>query len=287
MPTTITAGFSGLKNNLELTGLQKTTVSTRQQNVRVAVENGFDVLNSFLAGSYARSTIISPLAECDIDIFVVIEAKYYKQYQPSALLDRLRTILKKTYPLTPKISRNGQAVTITFTDFQVDVVPCFYRAGGGFIIPNSISETWVSTDPTVHQTYLSEQNRLHNNELVPLVKMLRGWNRCINNAFSSFYVELCVAKILTNIRINDFPSGVRYVFDKGREVVKYKILDPAGFGDQINPLNNISTVNDAVSRFQTGYNRALKAEEYARNGSIQLAFEEWRKIFPGYFPAYR
>ena len=79
---------------------------------------------------------------------------------------------------------------------------------------------------------------------------------------------------------------MRYVFDKGREVVKYKIIDPAGFGDQINPLNNISTVNEAVSRFQTAYNRAIKAEEYAQNGNIRLAFEEWRKIFPRYFPAY-
>jgi len=93
LPTTIPSGFSGLSANLELTGLQKSTVATRQKNVRVAVENGFDVLDSFLAGSYARSTIISPLSECDIDIFVIIESKYYTQYQPSALLDRLRTVL--------------------------------------------------------------------------------------------------------------------------------------------------------------------------------------------------
>jgi hypothetical protein len=287
LPTTIASGFSSLSTNLELTGLQKATVSTRQKNVRVAVENGFDVLDSFLAGSYARSTIISPLSECDIDIFIIIESKYYTQYHPSALLDRLRTVLKQTYPSTPKISRNGQAVTITFTDFKVDVVPCFNRKGGGFIIPNSISQSWVSTDPTVHQSYLSEQNRLHNGNLVPLVKMMRGWNRGMNSAFSSFYVELCTAKVLTNIKIDDYPSGVRYVFDKSREVVKYKIVDPAGFGDEINPLNNIATVEEAVSRFQTAYNRALKAENFARNGNIHLAFEEWRKIFPKHFPAYR
>tara|TARA_R110000782_G_scaffold120356_1_gene211308 strand:- start:1277 stop:2140 length:864 start_codon:yes stop_codon:yes gene_type:complete len=286
LPTTIASGFSGLRTNLELTGLQKSTISTRQKNVRIAVENGFDVLDSFLAGSYSRSTIISPLSECDIDIFVVIESKYYTQYQPSALLDRLRAVLKNTYPSTPKISRNGQAVTISFTDFKVDVVPCFNRKGGGFIIPNSITQSWLSTNPTIHQSYLSEQNRLHGNNLIPLVKMMRGWNRCINNDFSSFYIELCTAKVLTNVRIDDFTSGVRYVFDKGREVVKYKIIDPAGFGDQINPLNNISTVNEAVSRFQTAYNRAIKAEEYAQNGNIRLAFEEWRKIFPRYFPAY-
>ena len=110
MPTTIASGFSGLRTNLELTGLQKSTISTRQKNVRIAVENGFDVLDSFLAGSYSRSTIISPLSECDIDIFVVIESKYYTQYQPSALLDRLRAVLKNTYPSTPGID----ALTMIF-----------------------------------------------------------------------------------------------------------------------------------------------------------------------------
>jgi hypothetical protein len=226
------------------------------------------------------------LKECDIDIFMVINSKYYAQNKPASLLDKLRTTLKRTYPSTPQIGRNGQAVTIRFTDFHVDVVPCFKKQGGGFIIPNSISQKWISTDPKIHQSYLSNQNKIHNNELIPLVKMIRGWNRCINNAFSSFYLELCTAKALTDIRISDFPSGVRYVFDKGREIVNYKIIDPAGYGDQINPLNNVSSVDAAVSRFQTAYNRALMAEKYERAGSTEQAFEEWRKIFPNYFPSY-
>ena len=124
MPTTIPAGFVN-RENLEITDLQGSTVSTRQRNVREAVEREMTVLNSFLGGSYARSTMIGPLSKGDIDIFVVLAASYYERDKPAALLDRVRTILLKTYPTTPKISRNGQAVTISFTDFAVDVVPCF------------------------------------------------------------------------------------------------------------------------------------------------------------------
>ena len=132
MARTITSGFQGLKSNLEITNLQTSTVSTRQTNVRDAVADGFDVLTSFVAGSYARSTMIAPLKESDIDIFVVLESKYFEKYTPTGLLDRVRTVLKKRYPETPKINRNGQAVTITFTDFMVDVVPSYNRKGGGY-----------------------------------------------------------------------------------------------------------------------------------------------------------
>lgn len=285
MPTTIPSGFSHLKTNLEITGLQKSTVSTRQNNVRDAVANGFDVLEDFLSGSYASSTMISPLKENDIDIFVVISPHYYDKYTPASLLDRLRTVLMRTYPKTPKISRNGQAVTITFTDFKVDVVPSFYREGGGFLIPNSISGTWIATDPRVHNSHLTQSNKWHNGDLIPIIKIIKGWNRCINNVFTGFYLELLVKNVLANVTITNFPSGVRFVFDKGREKVKYTIEDPAGFGDQVGGLNGIS-VSDAVSRFQTDYNRSYKAERYASQGQLALAYGEWRKIFPRYFPAY-
>jgi hypothetical protein len=74
--------------------------------------------------------------------------------------------------------------------------------------------------------------------------------------------------------------------DKGREEVKFKKVDPANFGDQLNPWNNVTDTADAISRFTTAYNRAVKAEEFAKGGKIEDAFGEWRKILGDYFPAY-
>lgn len=287
MPKTIASGFNALKSNLEITTLQKKTVSVRQSNVRDAVENGFTVLDSFLAGSYVRSTMITPLKESDVDIFVIIDASYFKKYSPTTLLDRLRTVLLKTYTLSPKTSRNGQAVTITFTDFKVDVVPSFNRKGGGYLIPDSTNNAWISTDPKVHQLNLTTSNKWHDNNLVPVIKMIKGWNRCINNPFHGYYLELMVKKILTNVTVTDYPSAVRYVFDKGRERIKYTLSDPASFGDDVEGFNNISTVKEAVTRFETAYNRAIKAESYESKYRTDLAYDEWKKIFPRYFQSYR
>lgn len=286
MAKTIKQSFSDFKSNLEITGLQKSTVSTRQENVRDAVEKEMNVLDSFLTGSYSRSTMISPLSEADIDIFIVLDPKYYEANGQASLLDKVKRVLRKTYTKTPEISRNGQAVTITFTDFVVDVVPAFYRQGGGYLIPNSKTSSWIATNPKVHVELMSNENASHNGDLVPCVKMIKGWNKGINDAFVSFYLELIAVKIFSGVTISDFPSGTRYFFDKGREAIKYKATDPAGYGDQVNGLRNCNSVEDAVGRFETAYNRALKAEEYERKGYTQNAVDEWRKIFGDYFPAY-
>ncbi len=216
---------------------------------------------------------------------VYLDPSYYQPDGQAYLLDKVKTALLKTYK-TPKISRNGQAVTITFSNFIVDVVPSFNREGGGFLIPNSTMKRWISADPRVHVDLMTKQNDVHKEVLVPIAKMIKGWNKVINHSFRTFYLELLAIKVFTNIRITDFPSGMRYFFDKGRESIKFKAIDPAGYGDQINPLESVSTVEEAVSRFDTAYSRARKAEEYASKGWVPDAIAEWKKMFGDYFPTY-
>ncbi|MCI0560534.1 MAG: hypothetical protein MN733_18765 [Nitrososphaera sp.] len=292
MAKTIIESFKTFRSNLEITDLQAATVSTRQQNVRAAVENGLTVSDSFLSGSYSRQTLIAPLKQADIDIVVVLDPKYFHNYNgqnggQAGLLDLLKRVLKKTYPTTPDISRNGQAVTIQFTDFVVDVVPAFNRQGGGYLIPNSITQAWLSTDPKKHVEIWSATNQSHNADLVPLMKMLKAWNRATSMFLRSFHLETMVLQILNNVTISDFPSGARYFFDKGKDYVTKKNPDPAGYGDDVGGyLNTEERVKNAVSRFATAHSRALKAEDLARRDNVADAVNVWRMVFGDYFPAY-
>jgi Second Messenger Oligonucleotide or Dinucleotide Synthetase domain len=286
MATTIASSFARFRSNLEVTDLQSASLSTRQQAVRTAIEKDFSVLQSLLTGSYRRSTLIAPLKEADVDIFVVLDSAYYKPDGHAALLDKVRSTLLKTYTKTPKISRNGHAVTITFTDFVVDVVPAFNRKGGGYLIPDSVGKRWISTDPTVHVALMSSQNTAHRGDLVPVVKMLKRWNREISRSFRSFYLELIAIEIFNNVTMSDDPSAVRYFFDHARSRVKTKAIDPAGFGDQINGLAGATSVDVAVKRVEVAHDRAVKAEELASAGRIGDAVAEWQKIFGSYFPSY-
>jgi hypothetical protein len=236
--------------------------------------------------------MIAPLNEADVDIFIILYNEYFYHYDgknggQAGLLDLLKRALKKTYTKTPDISRNGQAVTITFTDFMVDVVPAFDRKGGGYLIPNSISQNWISTDPKKHVEKWTAENQAHNGDLVPLIKMVKRWNKMINNYFMSFHLEVMVLQILYQVKITDFSSGVRYFFDKARNYVTKQNPDPAGYkGDVGAYLNTQQKIDNAVSRIETAYKRALKAEDYADRYKVEDAIDMWRQIFGNYFPSY-
>jgi hypothetical protein len=293
MPTTIPQSFLRFKENLEITGLQAQTVSTRQKNVREAIEGELEVEDSFLTGSYSRSTMIAPLKEADIDIFIVLNAKYFHNYNnnqnggQAGLLDLVKRVLRRTYPTTPDISRNGQAVTIRFTDFNVDVVPGFARQGGGYLIPNSITQSWLSTDPKKHVDIMSTANKAHVGDLVPLIKMVKCWNRNNSKYFRSFHLEVLALEIFTNIRIDDFSSGARFYFDKARAAVAHKNLDPAGYGGDVGSyISGQPKIDEAVGKFQRAYDRAIRAETFANRGNVRDAVDTWILIFGDYFPAY-
>jgi len=293
MATTVLQSFVELKENLGITGLQTSAISTRQTNVRSVAEKDLTVLDSFLTGSYARDTMIAPLKEADIDIFIVLDNRYYYNYNngqnggQAGLLDLVKRTLRKTYTQTPDISRNGQAVTIRFDDFVVDVVPGFNRQGGGFLIPNSVTQTWLETDPKKHVEIMSAANKAHNGDLVPLAKMIKAWNKNIGSYFNSFHLEVLALQILNEVTISNFPSGVRYFFDKGKDLINKKNLDPAGYGGDVGSyLNTQEKIQEAVAKFQLAYERAIKAESFAIQYHIPSAVETWIKIFGDYFPAY-
>lgn len=294
MAMTIPQAFQKLKSNLEITDLQEETVSTRQKSVRSVVEAGLTVKDSFLTGSYSRNTMIAPLKEADIDIFVVLDVSYFHHYNngqnggQAGLLDFLKRTLRKTYTQTPDISRNGQAVTIHFEDFIVDVVPAFYRQGGGFLIPDSINSAWISTDPKKHIDIMSQANAAHNGDLIPLIKMIKAWNRNIDHHFRSFHLEVLALHIFNNVTISDFPTGMRFFFDKGRELVTKQNPDPAGLGGDVGSyINTQAKIQEAAQRFQLACERALKAEQYEVQRNTTYALDMWGKIFDNYFPAYR
>lgn len=289
MPTTISQGFAKLSSNLEITSLQSATVSSRQKDVRDAVKNDLSTEGDFLVGSYMRSTMIAPLKSADIDIFVVLTSDYYSTYynDQAGLLDKVKRSIKKTYSKTPDISRNGQAVTIQFTDFAVDVVPAFNRSGGGYVIPNSVTSTWIQTDPKKHISIWSEANDTHSGKLIPLIKMIKAWNKENGLSLTSFHLECLVLKVLTGVTMGTYPQTCRFVFDKMHSQIDVFNYDPAGYGGDVGAyLNSSAKREDVKTRLSRAYERAVAAEEFESKGKTSDAYGRWKLIFGNYFPAY-
>ena len=235
--------------------------------------------------------MIGPLNEADIDVFIVLQSQYFHHYNgqnggPAGLLDFTKRTLLKTYTRTPDISRNGQAVTIRFDDFVVDVVVGFHRNGGGYLIANGLRNSWLETDPKKHVELVGASNKAHNGDFVPLVKMIKGWNKSNGTFFRSFHLEVLALEILKNVTITDFPSGCRFFFDKARALVRQKNPDPAGYGDDVGSYITAATIEDAADKLDKAFNTSVYAELAGNRGDHRGAIKSWASLFKDYFPAY-
>lgn len=293
MAKTVAQGFQELRANLEITDLQASTVSTCQQGVRDAVKKAFTLIEDcpdFLTGSYMRNTMIAPLNKADVDIFVILDDKYFRKNEQAYILDQLKVILKETYPTTLNISRDGQAVTIAFSEFNVDIVPAFKRTSflgfnKGYVIPDTITKRWIATNPHKHIELWSKRNKAHQCNLVPLIKMIKGWNKENGDLFYSFHLECLILKVMELVTIRDFPSAVRYVFEKARKSFQ-DVNDPVMYSSVTGYLNTQAKIDAIAEQLELAYSRAKHAEEWVKEKHIEDAFYCWGKIFGSYFPGY-
>lgn len=290
---TRTQAFERLRSNLELTAPQETTVAARQTSVRAAVARQLPVVDAFLTGSYRRQTLIGPLKRADVDIVVVLD-RGYKQRGPRAVLELVKKALLVEYPKTPEISRNGQAVTITFSDFIIDVVPAFVRPwwawDDGWDICDSGSDRWISTNPKRHVEISARANRLHGGQLVPRIKQLKAWNRTVGEPLRSFHVEALAWSIFGrslwwySSQASDWASA-SYFFKKARGKLRESLHDPAGTGKDVAAYLHGTALDAAVSKVERAYERCIRAEKAFAADDLAAMHEAYGRVFGSYYPA--
>jgi len=286
MLLSISEAFQKLKQNLEITQSQTSAVSERHNGVRDVLDMKLDIEESFLTGSYKRNTMIAPLSKADIDIFFILDQKYFQERGQRWLLHLVKRNLLKTYS-DSKINLAGQAVTITFADFLVDVVPAFYVNGGGYLIPNTKKLSWIHTDPKIHEKYISRENKKNDGNLIPIIKMIKGWNRIKGNMFSSFYLELLVAKVFDKTPIINTQQGLLYFFLNSIKLIKEDMRDPFEYGGTIPRFTTSQDVPSALVRnrkhFINAYDTVVQAEKLDKLGRTSRALVLWKHLFGQYF----
>lgn len=287
MATTVVQAFQEFMSTLEITDLQSTTASDRQTTVRGIVKKELTVIDDFLTGSYRRNTMIRPLKEADVDIFVVLHSDYFSKNTPRGILDKVKKVLLDHYGQGIDISRNGQAVTIRYSDFHVDVVPGFNRQGGGYLIPNSATQTWIGTDPKSHVAIWSQMNASKNSNFIPVIKALKRWKNTKCDTIRSFHLETLALFIFSPVEMKTWRGSIQYFFNQARTSILLNISDPApGFNGFVDSYLTFAQKQALVPSIQTAYDRACSAMAFEDAGKHKDAMDQWRLIFGDYFPAY-
>jgi hypothetical protein len=140
-------------------------------------------------------------------------------------------------------------------------------------------------NPDVHATESTAKNKSLDCKWVPLVKMLKAWNRHAGNPIEpSFLVEV-MAQGLVDGPFKSYPSEVRRFFAAALDGVNQEWPDPAGYGppvsDQMTSEKRM-TAAVALRKAEVDATRAVRFEKEGRQGE---ALALWRDILGRYFPS--
>lgn len=278
--------FANLKQALEITQTESKKASSRHRDIRDHVRTAWALEDDFLTGSYRRDTKTKKLK--DVDIFVVIYAKGdqagLRSQTPSAALTKLASVLREKYD---DVTPDGFACTIGFGGdediMSFDVVPAFKHGSGGYEIPNTRSGKWIRTNPKVHHELSSAKNKECDAKYVPLVKMIKGINRELDEPINPSFLLEVMALDLVKAPFGRYQDEVRWFLATAIDHIDDAWPDPAQVGPDVNTM---STSERASARTKLTEALAI-AEEAIRledDDQHRAAVEEWRRLFGARMP---
>jgi len=290
---TVAEAFNTFKSNLEITQSESQDASRKQKEVRALLNDTFAIDQDFLTGSYARHTKTRPLK--DVDIFLVLNASesHRMDDEPKVVLEAVRACLAVKYG-AENVKVDRRCVTVNFDSVSTaageddkvltfDVVPAF-EIKGAYKIPDAKSNSWIMTDPAIHAQLSTAKNAELNAAWVPLVKMIRRWNRNADRPIKpSFLIEV-MALDLVDRPFGNYPDEIRRFFAAAASTIADRWPDPAGLGPDVSDEMSSSAVAAAEAALRKAELQAMNAQRAENLGRIGDALGIWKSVFGRYFP---
>ncbi|MCK5263639.1 MAG: hypothetical protein KAJ92_08115, partial [Gammaproteobacteria bacterium] len=207
---TIEDGLKALDSLLILSVQQRSVVSVCQSEIDKVVIAGFAAQATALPGAFYRHTTIQPLEDNEIDLFVQLGSELGQRNTPGGLLGKLEDLLVEHYP-EAGLSVDKQAVLVKFPELSFRVIPCFYQDKKGYVIADGKNDKWLKTDPSIFYYALDDANNRHKGLLLPVIRIIKHWNRRNGNWFNDYYLELMVKHALDGVKFDSYVQAIKYV----------------------------------------------------------------------------
>ena len=174
-------------------------------------------LNSLKVGSYGRFTAIKSIFDLDM-VYILPWTEYerFKNGRQSALLQEVKKTIQSRYPKTD-MRGDGQVVVISFTNYQIEVLPAFEYEDGSFLYPDTNDGgSWKTTKPRLEINAISDLHQAKNQNLRTLCKMIRSWKN---------YHGVAMGGLLIDSVAYDFLNSTTYYDDKSFTYYDWLIRD--------------------------------------------------------------
>jgi hypothetical protein len=288
MTLTTPQAFNAFLATITPTENQRTvTIPSRKSTVEKRLAGRFPATSdlpyarAILMGSASKGTIIRPID--DVDVLVVFSnvKKAWDKYRndSQSFIYRIRDAYDGIS--VQQVGTRGQAVRVFYKDGgHVDVAPVFSRGEGVYRLPNGTGG-WLLTAPTVANTWFAARNQMLGYRLVPVVRMLKAWNRTHSKRMQSFHLETVAASAFKSISPNHRTALQRF-FEWAPKWVN--VSDPGGQGGNLSTYLTQTGRKGLLESFASAAERAARANEAEARGDHAEAKRLWALILGSEFP---
>ena len=220
------------------------------------------------------------------------ERDKYRSQPPSELISAFVTTLRRKYG-NDAVEPGRRCATVEFerntTDVEgkvlsIDAVPAF-DLGDCYEIPDRVLGDRIKTDPEIHMEEATAKNKELGGKWVPLVKMIKRWNRSADKPIKPAFLIEVMMQDLVDAPFTTYQDEVRRYFAAAQDGIARTWPDPAGFGppvsDQMTPQELIAIAKEKLRQADM---KAALAVHLAKQGRQTEAIALWREIMGRYFP---
>ena len=282
--------FKCFLDNLKVTNADQ--ISDRYGEITASLNKKFrdsesKEANSLKVGSYGRYTGINGISDLDM-LYIMPKGKWdtYKDGKQSQLLTDVKDAILARYPRS-NIRVDRLVVTITYTNFHVEVQPVFEDTDNNgerhFHFPDTYyGGKWRTTKPLQEMKEIRDLNDQKNGNLRLLCKMARSWRNKHGVAMGGLLIDTLAYNFLN--LTNDYDDTSFLYFDRmSRDFFKY-LSDQPDQDHYKAPGSNqyVKVKKKFQKKAKEAYDMVLKAIEVEKTDSVN---DKWKKIYGRSFPA--
>jgi hypothetical protein len=288
---TVAEAFETFRKRLELSETESKSAIKRHTELRECIHGSFGIDRDFLTGSYDRHTKTKPLKDVDIFFALSDKEKDWRDKPAKEVIDAFVTCLRAKYG-QDAVDPGRRCATVEFEKntkdeegkvLSIDAVPAF-ELGDCYEIPDRVLGKWIKTDPEIHAEKSTAKNKEIGGKWVPLVKMIKRWNRSAGGPIKpSFLIEV-MAHDLVDAPFTSYPREVQGFFAAAPAVLNGPWPDPAGLGPPVSDQMTRDLVEKAIAALRQAEKKASLAMRREAEGKQGEALGLWSEIMGRYFP---
>ena len=284
---TVAEMFSEFLGNLAIANTE--TISARYGELTCALNKQFrdtesKEANTLQVGSFGRKTGINGIS--DLDMLYIMPKTKWEEYNKAGgqlkLLQDARDAILNRYPNT-KVRVDRLVVTVTYTNFHVEVQPVFEQDDQSYKYPDTKNGgSWKVTKPREEMKAIADMDVAKNANLRRLCKMARAWKNKHGVSMGGLLIDTLAYNFLNSTTAYDTKSFL-YYDELSRDFFRF-LSDQPDQGEYAAPgsRQRVRVKKKFQRKAKKAYDLCLKAISAEDQANVN---EKWKMVYGRPFPA--